>query len=673
MNASTTESARAGDDVTRDPLGLQPADELARRWRSGERAMAEEFLAAHPRLQQSPEAAVELIYEEFCARDAAGESGAEQDILRRFPQWAAPLRLMLECHRRIVEDQRHPKFPAVGERLGDFRLTEQLAGGGHGRVYVARQGALADRPVVLKVTPLHGGEHLTLARLQHTHVVPLYSAADDVAQGLRVLVMPYFGRATLAAVLRELDPTPLPQRTGRDLADAIVRLNRSGPAVKALKPPASTLDKLARASYAQSLAWIAACLADALQHAHERGLVHLDVKPSNVLLAEDGQPMLLDFHLARCPILPGSPPMEDVGGTPAYMPPEQRSAMQMLREGRPVEDAVDARADVYALGAMLYEALGGHLPVEPDSLPVGRLNPQVSPGLSDVVAKCLATSPEDRYPSASALADDLRRHLNHRPLAGVPNRSLAERWSKWRRRKPAALRAAAMLVLSLAAAAALVAGTWANLGDSRRQAELALQQGQRQIDAGQFHEAVQTLDRGLAACARLPFQSALSRQLRERLQNARRLELRSGVHRLADATRALYPADSLPAERLRALASECTALWAKRDALLVSSNTADGQVIADLRDIGIFAAASWARLATTSGSPADPLKAARILDEAEASLGRSPVLDREREVNHIAPASTTAPAAGPAVPTGPRDRVALGRAYLASGDLPRYA
>src|SRR5687768_2441432 len=144
---------------------------------------------------------------------------------------------------------------------------------------------------------------------------------------------------------------------------------------------------LAHVSYVQAMCWVTACLADALQFAHERGVVHLDLKPGNVLLASDGQPMLLDFHLAREPIRPNGPFPDHFGGTPPYMPPEQREAMQSLRDGRPAGVLVDARADVFALGAMLYESLGGRLPFDDaSSPPLTRVNRHVSRGLGDVVA-----------------------------------------------------------------------------------------------------------------------------------------------------------------------------------------------------------------------------------------------------------------------------------------------
>ena len=116
---------------------------------------------------------------------------------------------------------------------------------------------------------------------------------------------------------------------------------------------------LAQASFVQAVCWVAACLADALQYAHDRGLVHLDVKPSNVLIAGDGQPMLLDFHLAQGPVLPGLSGPERLGGTPRYLSPEQEAAMESVRSGGEVCVTVDGRSDIYSLGLLLSEALAG--------------------------------------------------------------------------------------------------------------------------------------------------------------------------------------------------------------------------------------------------------------------------------------------------------------------------
>src|SRR5262249_38712412 len=170
---------------------------------------------------------------------------------------------------------------------------------------------------------------------------------------------------------------------------------------------------LARLSGVEAVCWIGACLADALHHAHERGMAHLDIKPSNVLPAADGQPMLLHFPLAREPPPAHGAVPEWFGGTPVYMSPEQRQALAAVTEQRPLPVAVDSRSDVYSLGRLLYEALGGPAPVarardekEEPLPPLHRCNPAVSVGLSDVIHKCLAAEPARRYAHAASPAAD---------------------------------------------------------------------------------------------------------------------------------------------------------------------------------------------------------------------------------------------------------------------------
>ena len=653
--------------------------EMRRLWHAGERTPAEALLARRPELAQCPEAAVDVVYEEYCLREAAGETGVEQDLLLRFPQWAGPLRVMLDCHRRVLApDQDEPAFPSAGERLGDFQLLAEIGRGARGRVFLATQPSLADRPVVLKVVPLDGAgggcEHLSLARLQHTNIVPLYAAIDDPGRRLRVLCMPYFGRATLASLLGSLARVPPAERAGRHVVDAIDRADgSSNPASEA--PGGAARQMLERVSYVQAMCWITACLADALHFAHERGLVHLDLKPANVLLASDGQPMLLDFHLARGPVLAraGAPAPENFGGTPPYMPPEQRAAMRALRDGRPVEADVDRRADVYALGAMLYEALGGVLSAESAAPlpPLARVNPRVSTGLSDVAAKCLAADPADRYPDALTLADDVRRHLTDQPLAGVANRSLAERWRKWRRRRPGALRVAALL----GATAALLAGAAWHVHDRRQHAELAMRDGRRQLQAGgDSAEAVLTFRRGLDLLGPVPFGGDLRAGLREQLAAAQRAQLAGQLRDAADAVRMLpgVDADTVPEARLRLLVGQCDTFWQRRDDIVRALGPAvSADVRADLRDIAIAAAELRVRLAPAADAAPARRDAVRLLAEAERMFGPSAAI-AEYEKAWAGGADPRHAARGViAVPRTASEHGALGRAYLASGDLAR--
>ena len=135
---------------------------------------------------------------------------------------------------------------------------------------------------------------------------------------------------------------PVGRRTGQSLLDVLDRTQQASPWPQSGASPTGRF--LARSSYVRAVCWIGACLADALQYAHERGLVHMDVKPSNILLTADGQPMLLDFHLAREPIPRDEPPAEGVGGTPGYMSPEQEALIAAMDSGRASRQRGSTRA-----------------------------------------------------------------------------------------------------------------------------------------------------------------------------------------------------------------------------------------------------------------------------------------------------------------------------------------
>ena len=650
--------------------GLDLAGELRRRWEAGERPSAEEVLEQRPDLWMNGEAALEVVYEEYCQRENAGDQEAERDILGRFPQWAGPLRIMIECHRHLLWRQRRPfQFPCVGQTVGEFRLIEEIARGASGRVYLAAQAALADRPMILKVTPLDGAEHLVLARLQHTNIVPLYAAMELHAQNLRVLCMPCFGRATLGSVLKELASVPLESRTGRMLVEAI---DRSQGDAGRTPPVGGPRQMLAQATYVEAVCWIAACLSDAMQFAHDRSLLHLDLKPSNILLAADGQPMLLDFHLAREPCRPDGPPPENLGGTPGYMPPEQRAALAALRNGEKTPLPVDARADLHAIGAIMYESLGGRTPEGADAPPLAMLNRQVSVGLSDVVARCLSPVANDRYPSAAALADDLRRHLTHRPLSGVPNRSLSERWLKWRLRHPGARRASTLLVLLLGALTIISAFTVRNAAERHRQAKTALGDGQRQISKGQYAEAVESLTRGSMLVDGLPLKSDLKRELEGQLETAWRLRLVQQVHDVAEEVRRLPGMSSPSGEQATLLAERCRALWGRRQVLIQhGASQASPALESDLKDIVVFVAMISAREAAEGSDAGAGLRnAIQILDEAESTFGPSAVLEHEQRKWRQALGLPNQESRTPQpVPLSVWEHRALGCAYLEAGDL----
>jgi serine/threonine protein kinase len=655
-------------------LAERLAEEMAARWRRGERPLAEEYLARHPDLRADPEAAIDLIHEEICLREEHGLPAPSSEILGRFPQWRTELEILLGCHRLLEPAAPAPRFPAVGETLGDFRLLAELGRGARGRVFLAVQAPLADRPVVLKVTPCGGREHLILARLQHTYIVPLYAVQDDAPHNLRLLCMPYFGGATLARLLDAVRDRSPARRSGRDLLTALDAAQAELPL--ALPARGGARQFLAQASYPQAVCWLAACLAEALHYAHERGLVHLDLKPSNILLAADGQPMLLDFHVAQGPLYPDRPPPERLGGSPAYMSPEQLAALDAVRAGRPVPIAVDGRSDVYSLGVVLYEALAGTRPARPP-VALHRRNHAVSVGLSDVVGKCLAPDPAERYADAAALAGDLRRHLADLPLRGVANRSLGERWGKWRRRQPFALALAAMFVAVLTVlAVALV-----YLAREVEDVKAALAEGQAQLDKGLPAEAARTFRRGLLRAGDWPVARELARELslglgaadRALAADARR-RVAEELHAVADQLRGEYGADWRSVEEQRDLEAVCRVLWGRREEIThhldrdVEPNR-NRQIHDDLLDLALLWADLRVRLARRSQVAAAHREALEILAEAEALHGPSPVLDHQRQRHALAGGDPAAAAeagrrAAARAPRTAWEHCALGRALL---------
>ncbi len=608
-----------GDDLVETLVEAIAAD-----WKQGIRTSAEDVMARHPGLDD--EAAIRLIYEETCLRRESGQEVPTSEVVRRFPRGRAELEILLRCD-RLMRPPGPAVFPEVGDRLGDFDLLAELGRGASGRTFLASQPALADRPVVLKLMPGYLDEHLSLASLQHTHIVPLYSAQLFPDRGLRGLCMPYLGGANLSRLLADLSEIDPARRTGRDLLEALDR-DRVG------DPPSGPFRRfLERASYVRAICWIGACLADALQYAHDRGLVHMDVKPSNVLIAGDGQPMLLDFHLARGPVVPGLEDIDRLGGTTGWMAPEQQSAIEAIRHGRAVEAGVDGRADVYSLGLLLDQALGGLEGKIERKL--SRRNPAVSVGLADIIEKCLRRDPKDRYASPGALAEDLRRHLEDRPLRGVPNRSLPERWRKWRRRRPHALTRGSAGLSTLAAALVVLGIAGESYRHRVAEVDAALADARRLRIAGQFAEAIHSADRGIDLARPWPFVNARA----SALEGERRLALRGKqareIHELADLLRFQTGAGFALTDSARSIERRCRAIWDDRAIFDIPGEPrldepTEQRLGEDLVELATVWADLHVRLAPSGSEDEARREALKVLDEAAAGFGSSPALARER-------------------------------------------
>lgn len=397
-----------------------------------------------------------------------------------------------------------PAMPDVGTEFLGFRLIQELGRGAFGRVYLATQRELAGRPVALKVSLDVTGESVSLAQLQHTNIVPVYSVHHD--RGLHAVCMPYFGRTTLADLLRRgRDRRPA---SGADLADTLRRLTVVRPPPPAVdappplpQPTAAVFDRLVGLTFAQAVCWMIARVADGLAHAHDRGIVHRDVKPANVLITDDGQPMLLDFGMAAD--LKARAAVDAAGGTIPYMAPEQLAGLF-------AESATaDPRSDVYAVGVLLFEWLSGGHPFSP---PVGDLEADlprlvderrswvpwaagrtadIPPDLTAIVRKCVAADPASRYQSAADLGEDLRRFLASEPLKVAVEPSGWHRLLKWRKRHPklgGQLFVAACVLVALGLSVA-VTFAWKQL--EKAEAD----QARRAADTAREHERIEATGR----------------------------------------------------------------------------------------------------------------------------------------------------------------------------------
>jgi serine/threonine protein kinase/Flp pilus assembly protein TadD len=346
--------------------------------------------------------------------------------------------------------------PHPSERIGDFELVALLGEGAFSRVYLARQTSLGRRYVAAKVVDRPMQEPYNLSRLQHTGIVPLYSCHE--AEGRWVLCMPYSGATTLARWLREFKN---PQhRTGASLRGSVeaaqARLtshdaslpvglnNPTADVVQSLRrwhqAASGPLQQLQNMNSGRLALWIFRRLASALAHAHQRGLVHGDLKPANILIRNDGEPALIDFNLSQST---ESRQRAWVGGTMPYLAREQLQQLLTHSAGPPRPEY-----DIHALGVIMFEILEGRLPFRPAAntsaeelqaalashrqLPEFKAN-SGSPGLRTIVSACLAPGTAGSYPTAVELLADIDREIANQSLRHA-------RESFWKGRLPKILR-----------------------------------------------------------------------------------------------------------------------------------------------------------------------------------------------------------------------------------------
>ena len=384
---------------------------MAGEWALGRAPTAESYLGRHPWLWDRPSVAVRIIYEEICQRQKAGRPIGRDELARRFPLFMDEIRILIEFHDLMVPLLEPPRFPEVGEGLGPYRILRQIARGGAARVFLAEDSGDPSRRFVLKMGPGLEHERDVMSLLSHPFVARLDRSHEFPDRNLHVLCMPDQGGTSLAAILAALAATDASTIGGPEFVHA-ARPTARGDAGR---------EVVIQSRWPEIIARIGACLAEALDHIHGLGLVHFDVKPSNILITDRFDPVLLDFHLTRGPVALGSVDLDLLGGTPGYMSPEQKLDIAAARRLAPSPRGIDRRSDVFSLGCVLFEALGGGNPARHRGVGTRLYRKYRGPDLAlcDIVLRCLAPAPEDRFASASALSSALKAYLSGHPLLNL--------------------------------------------------------------------------------------------------------------------------------------------------------------------------------------------------------------------------------------------------------------
>lgn len=391
-------------------------------------------VSADPRVVQA--------VEEYLAAQEAGRAPPREQFLGQHPDIAAELSQYLGALELMRDGS-----PRAGERVGDYELLAEISRGGMGVVYKARHRTMG-RTVALKT--LRGDfqsqpdlvqrffrEVRATARLNHPNIVPIYEVGEHQGQ-------PYYTMAFVSG-------GSLAKHKDKFAADP--------------KSALALVEKIARA----------------VQHAHEQGILHRDLKPGNILLDEHGEPLVTDFGLAK---FRDEAEVEltqsgAVLGTPAYMAPEQAA-------GRTKE--IGPAADVWALGVLLYELLAGRRPFvgesteeirrtiltrEPESLRMQRRS--ISRDMETIALKCLEKEPGRRYESAGAIAEDLSRCGRGEPIHARPASSVRRVLLSVRRHP---LRTALCLFLAMGLLAGALAIHYSDPGRSLKNYQKQLERGE---------------------------------------------------------------------------------------------------------------------------------------------------------------------------------------------------
>ena len=423
-----------------------------------------------------------------------------EDLADEIRSMAASLDLLHQTTAQMrpsTNQQADKPTDTVAKRLGDFEIGREIGRGGMGVVYAAKQISL-QRQVALKVLPFAAmwdqkqiarfrNEALAAAQLHHPHIVPVFAVGEE--RGVHFYAMQLIEGQSLDKMVKELRETK-PQAMASTARLRTTELN-------APASDLSTQHSQNRSEYCRAIARLGKQAALALHHAHEYGVVHRDVKPSNLMVDGQSKLWITDFGLARVQNSPGVTITGDVVGTLRYMSPEQAAGQPAL---------VDSRTDIYGLGATLYEllTLQAAFPGEDrhavlsdiatkEPTPPRAINPAIPVDLETIVLQAMSKSRDSRYATAQSLADDLDRFLQGKPtLARRP--TVLDRTAKWMRRHRSLVALAAVFLLTITLGSVVAA---LRISQEQRQTEAALAQAEQNLQRANenFAQARRVVDR----------------------------------------------------------------------------------------------------------------------------------------------------------------------------------
>lgn len=417
--------------------------------------------------EHNSENIIEQAVQRFIDAQLQGKEPDLDEFVRQYPEFESQIRKRIRKLRQIdnlfdslmqADDgdfgKAAPEYNLIGQKLGDFEILKMIGQGGMGAVFLAKQVSL-DREVALKVISSVGGaqaknldrfkrESKVLAQISHPNIVPIYEVGQQGPYSY--FVMQYIDGVSLDKILSSIRNAKTGDKASAVMSKCLETHKATyGDKHQDTKGTTAEIDT----DYIINISKIIISMASALDYAHKKGILHRDVKPSNILIDSDGTAKLVDFGLARTETQQSITITGEFFGTPSYVSPEQ------IRK----PDTVDCRSDVFSLAAAYYECLTLHTPFGGDTInetltqvisceavPPKKYCPRLSTDFNTVLLHALEKLPEDRYQTADNFANDIENLLEFKPIT-AKRPSITQRTYKTIRRNPLKIAATFAFIL----------------------------------------------------------------------------------------------------------------------------------------------------------------------------------------------------------------------------------